>query len=98
MNTPGYRAPTNGAELIAYLEKSRGWVRYQAPLDCYARLVKVTSKVKTWKRDPNRFQCRIDPQTREADPFTADNGHLDRFRIPVTAAPEFIIPRTEVQS
>ncbi len=78
-----YRPPIDAGELIAYLRASRGWVRYQAPLDLLAPLVKVCSQIRTWKRDASRFQFRVDPCSRHADKFTADAAHLDRFRIPI---------------
>ena len=46
---------------------------YQAPLDRQPRYVRV---VKVFKND----KIRLDPLSRDADNFTADAGHLARFR------------------
>lgn len=45
---------------------------YQAPLDYNPAQVSVVER-----RDG---QLRVTPIYRSADPFTADTGHLDRFR------------------
>jgi hypothetical protein len=46
---------------------------YQAPLDRSPHSILV---VKVFKND----RIRIDPLSNEADKFTADAGHLSRFR------------------
>lgn len=46
---------------------------YKAPLDHQPRLVRIVRVFKNGK-------IRIDPMSRDADDFTADAGHLDRFR------------------
>lgn len=46
---------------------------YQAPMDRFPHAVAV---VKVHKNG----SIRIDPMSRDADKFTADAGHLDRFR------------------
>lgn len=46
---------------------------YQAPLDSSPRSILVT---KIYKND----KLRIDPLSNQADSFTADAGHLSRFR------------------
>lgn len=51
---------------------------YQAPLDRYPHHVQV---VKVFKNG----SIRIDPLSRDADRFTADAGHLSRFRYRVAA-------------
>jgi hypothetical protein len=50
---------------------------YHAPLDY--RPAFIQAKVKGRK-------VRVTPLSRECDPFTADEGHLDRFRKGVRAA------------
>lgn len=50
-----------------------GAVLYHAPLDASPRAVRVRHVFKNGK-------LRIDPLSRDADCFTADAGHLSRFR------------------
>lgn len=50
-----------------------GRLWYHAPLDARAREIRVVKVFKNGK-------IRIDPMSSEADNFTADEGHLDRFR------------------
>ncbi len=50
------------------------WIWYKAPLDYRARFVHVRKVYKNGK-------VRIDPCTPDADPFTADAGHLDRISV-----------------
>ncbi len=54
-----------------------GQVRYQAPMDYSAddsgRYVHVKILA--------NHKVRVDPLSRDADKFTADKGHLNRFRI-----------------
>ena len=45
---------------------------YKAPLDWHPQAVRVVRVYKNKK-------IRLDPETVDADPFTADRGHLDRF-------------------
>ena len=52
---------------------------YQAPLDY--RPVLVAAELRS------RGRVRVDPLSRDADPFTADHKHLDRFRREVSANP-----------
>lgn len=67
-----YRTPSTMAEL--YDAIAAGYrIAYQAPLD--SRPVHVSCKV---RRDG---RVRVDPPYADADPFTADAGHLGRFRI-----------------
>jgi len=74
------------ADVLAYVRKSaNGAIWYQAPLDARPVLVKATCR-------PNGRTVRIAPWgfwrrgQRPFDPFTADAGHLDRFRRPFGAA------------
>jgi hypothetical protein len=46
---------------------------YHAPLDTRASMVCVVKVYKNGK-------IRLDPNSRDADPFTADSDHIDRFR------------------
>jgi len=52
---------------------------YQAPLDYRPVLVAAEPR--------SRGRVRVDPLSRDADPFTADHKHLDRFRREVSANP-----------
>lgn len=58
---------------------------YQAPLD--ARPVRVRCELRA------RSKVRVFPPTRDADPFTADAGHLERFKryIPAREPDEVIV-------
>jgi hypothetical protein len=49
------------------------WLHYHAPMDLRPSSVRVVKVFKNGK-------IRIDPGTSGADPFTADSGHLARFR------------------
>lgn len=51
---------------------SGGKVWYHAPLDVLPHSVRVETR--------KGKKLRVFPWTREADPFTADAGHLNRFR------------------
>jgi len=58
-------------EVLAFAKRG-GWLFYHAPLDlrpCSVHVVKVYKNGK----------IRIDPGA-GADPFTADSGHLSRFK------------------
>lgn len=57
--------------LAAARRGERLW--YQAPLDARPSSILI---VKVYKND----KIRIDPLSNQADPFTADAGHLSRFR------------------
>ncbi len=63
---------------LAYLagdgraDQTPRWVWYRAPLDARARMVRILKVYKNGK-------VRIDPCSADADAFTADAGHLDRF-------------------
>jgi len=46
---------------------------YQAPMDLHPHYISVTKIYKNGK-------LRIDPLSNQADNFTADAGHLSRFR------------------
>lgn len=48
-------------------------VYYHAPFDIRPVLVSATA-------EPQGRTVRITPPTRDADPFTADAGHLERFK------------------
>lgn len=64
-----YRAFDSWAELLGHVARS-GEVYYQAPLDRHP--VRVKAAVRCNK-------VRVTPPSRDADPFTADLGHLPRF-------------------
>jgi hypothetical protein len=57
--------------LAAARRGDRLW--YQAPLDRFPHSILV---VKVFKND----RIRIDPLSNQVDKFTADAGHLNRFR------------------
>ena len=61
------------AVLLEYIAGG-GRVAYQAPLDYRPRIVHVVKVFKNGK-------IRLDPLSNEADTFTADEKHLDRFRM-----------------
>lgn len=59
------------ADVLTFVEKG-GWLWYHAPLDLRAQTVRVVRAYKNGK-------LRLDPGG-DADPFTADAGHLSRCR------------------
>jgi hypothetical protein len=59
------------AELLTYVEEKRGPVRYHAPLDIRPAMVRAERRGK---------KVRVFPFASDCDSFTADAGHLDRFR------------------
>ena len=63
--------PTWSDVLAAAARGDRLW--YQAPLDRSPRSILV---IKVYKNG----SLRIDPLSNQADKFTADAGHLSRFR------------------
>ena len=67
-----YTGFASWAEVLAFIERG-GWLWYHAPMDlrpCSVRVVKVYKNGK----------IRIDPGAAGVDPFTADEGHLSRFK------------------
>ncbi len=60
---------------------------YHAPLD--ARPVLVRCELRG--RNPRTFKVRVFPPSRDADPFTADTGHLDRFKRLVKSEPDLVL-------
>jgi hypothetical protein len=66
-------------QVIDYVDRN-GWVYYHAPLDY--RPVRVVAKV---KRRRSGCVIRVTPPTRDADPFDADEAHLNRFKVRVDA-------------
>lgn len=58
-------------EVLDYIAAG-GWLFYKAPLDMRAQSVRVVKVYKNGK-------LRLDPGTRDADPFTADQAHLPRL-------------------
>ena len=67
--------------LLAYVKRGNP-VWYQAPLD--VRPTRLTQGKKPFGYEPRARTVRIYPpgrgKARTSDPFTADAGHLDRFR------------------
>lgn len=61
---------------VLTIARDGGALWYQAPFDARPRRVSV---VKVFKNG----SIRIDPLSNSADKFTADSGHLSRFRIKV---------------
>lgn len=59
-------------EVLSFAARG-GRLFYHAPLDVYPVEVRVAKIYKNRK-------MRIDPPSSDADAFTADEGHLDRFR------------------
>lgn len=58
--------------LLSFIERG-GRVFYHAPLDVYPVEVQIAKVYKNKK-------IRVVPPSLNADAFTADEGHLDRFR------------------
>jgi hypothetical protein len=85
MNTPvNSFAFATWKSVLAYLQKGCP-VWYQAPLD--ARASRLTRGKKPFGYEPRARTVRVYPpgcfgrgKARTSDPFTADAGHLDRFR------------------
>lgn len=71
--------PMTASEAIEWLKTHR-YVWYQAPMDHGPKYVRLTSKLKTWKRSPERFS--VSGELNYFERFTIDNGHLDRLRMP----------------
>lgn len=67
-----YTGFSTWAELLAFIARG-GWLHYHAPLDLRPVSVRVVKVYKNGK-------IRVDPGTRDADAFTADEGHLPRFK------------------
>jgi len=63
------------AEVIAHLRAGRP-LYYKAPLSY--RAVRIDNVARPFGK--NRIYIRADRLDRDSDPFTADAGHLDRFR------------------
>jgi hypothetical protein len=58
-------------DVLAFVDRG-GWLHYHAPMDLRPTSVRVVKRFKNGK-------LRLDPGP-YADHFTADSGHLDRFR------------------
>lgn len=70
----GYSSFSSWKELKDYVDDGKT-VYYQAPLDRYP--VRVRAHTTSHKRTA---KIRVTPLSLDADPFTADSGHLSRFR------------------
>lgn len=68
-----YRVISRRGSDVLSAARSGEPVWYKAPLDYRARRVRIVKVYKNGK-------IRIDPMSRDADNFTADRGHLDRFQ------------------
>ncbi len=69
-------------EAIAWLKAHR-YVWYQAPMDHSPRKVWCTSKLKLWKRQPDRFSVGVETNAGWDNlRFRIDNDHLDRLILP----------------
>lgn len=76
--------PMTALEAIEWLSTHR-YVWYHTPMDHSPVKVWCTSKLKLWKRDPQRFSVGVEGSGTMADPslrFRIDNGHLGRLVIP----------------
>jgi hypothetical protein len=67
------------AEVLAYAAKG-GPLFYHAPLDTKPVPIRYEARARTIRIFPPGSSGR--GRMRTADPFTADSGHLDRFRRP----------------
>lgn len=65
--------PFNSWADVLLFASNGGHLWYQAPMDTRPRSVRV---VRVYKNGT----IRLDPMSRDADPFTADKGHLSRMR------------------
>ncbi|HEY5550474.1 MAG TPA: hypothetical protein VIK52_01195 [Opitutaceae bacterium] len=83
-------------EQVLAFAKLGGDMRYQAPLDTYARRISAKSGAYTRYR-VNGSKIRITPPKHEADAFTADAGHLDRFYKP-SVCPVCLDPACETKN
>lgn len=70
----------NVTEAIEWLKTHR-YVWYHAPMDIGPRKVYLTSKLKLWKKSPERFAVSAELNDYN-ERFVIDNDHLDRLRIP----------------
>lgn len=71
MTTQTFQSFSTWAELLDHISGEYP-LFYHAPLDFRPRRVSAVAR-----RDG---KLRVYPLTNEADPFTADSAHLDRFR------------------
>ena len=67
-----YERFSTWADVLAFVDRG-GWLHYHAPMDLRPTSVRVVKRFKNGK-------LKLDPGTNDADPFTADEKHLDRFR------------------
>lgn len=78
--------PMTTLEAIEWLKTHR-YVWYQAPMDHSPRRLFTSSKVKTWKRAPERFQVSVELPLEfgagnRPDILLLNEEHLDRLRMP----------------
>lgn len=73
-----FQAFASWSELLAHVAQLPKTLWYHAPMDLLPRTVMVTRVFKNGK-------VRVVPLTNQADPFTADSGHLSRFRFQVSS-------------
>ncbi len=76
--------PMDASEAIDWFQ-SHNYVWYHAPMDISPRKLWTKSKLKTWKREPERFEVSVEmPIDGWGKPETLriDNGHLDRLVMP----------------
>lgn len=66
----GYKAFESWADVLTHVQSGQT-VYYHAPMDLHPSAVQAVVK---------GGNIRVFPLSKSADPFTADNGHLDRFR------------------
>lgn len=65
------------AQVLAWVATHK-FIWYKAPLNISPEFVRITSQVKTWKRNPNRFEFTI--QSGDCK-YRIDEKHLDRLRL-----------------
>jgi hypothetical protein len=77
-----FRRDISATEAIEWLKTHR-YVWYHAPMDIAPRRLYVTSKLKLWARDKERFAVSVEHLAGyDTLRFRIDNNHLDRIRIP----------------
>lgn len=76
------RQNVSAQDLFTWLE-AHNFVWYKAPMDIHPCRVWIRSKVRRWKRSPDRFEVTVEKPGLLK--FRIDNSHLERVRIPADA-------------
>jgi hypothetical protein len=73
--------PMTAKEAIEWC-KTHKHVWYQAPMHLSPIRLDLSSKLKTWKKSPERFEISATTYSGEKLVIRIDNGHLDCLRMP----------------